>query len=230
MEVWEVRKGNEFFTKKLVNIIALEGRNFNYQAYRIKKLDQTFNFDAFVIDGNGLGVGLIDMLMMPTTEDGVFFPAYNVKNLDDYPLYKDDQKPGAAPKIHIIKTNQHTAGTIHTTCYNELMGGHVKFLIDEKQAKNKLNDMVKTKKMTIKQKIEYMEPYKWTSVLVNETTNLKINREGTYLKLELIRPDEEKDTFSAMEYGLFYITNQEKDHYSRLSKKKKRLSALLMKG
>jgi len=54
IEVFKVRMGEDHFTKNLVNIILMEGRNFLYQATKIKELDQEFGFDWVTIDGNGL--------------------------------------------------------------------------------------------------------------------------------------------------------------------------------
>lgn len=42
--------------------------------------------------------------------DGVSYPPWNIQNIKDYSQYAVDQKMGAIPKIHIIKTNQHSAG------------------------------------------------------------------------------------------------------------------------
>ena len=49
--------------KKLVNIVLMEGRNFMYQATKIKQLDEMFNFQVIAVDTNGLGVGLVEKLM-----------------------------------------------------------------------------------------------------------------------------------------------------------------------
>ena len=82
--------------------------------------------------------------------------------------------------------------------------------------------------MGLQERLRYMEPYNNTSLLVNETSNLKINRNNTYLKLELIRTDAEKDTFSALEYGLFVISEQEREYYSNLRKPRNRLSGAML--
>lgn len=53
-EIFKVRRTKDHFTKSVVNIILMEGRNFLYQAARIKELDAAFNFDTVIIDANGL--------------------------------------------------------------------------------------------------------------------------------------------------------------------------------
>lgn len=53
-EVFKVRIGQDYFTKNVVNIFLMEGRNFLYQAAKIKELDAAFDFKTVVIDANGL--------------------------------------------------------------------------------------------------------------------------------------------------------------------------------
>lgn len=177
-----------------------------------------------------VGVGLLDFLMIESQgpNDGLPYPAWNIQNIKQYDQYAVDQKIGAPSKIHIIKTNQHSAGTIHTEAYSQLFSGKVRLLVDEKEAKSKLLDMQKGRKMGLQERLRYMEPYKHTTLLVNETSNLKINRNNTYLKLELIRTDAEKDTFSALEYGLFVIAEQEKAYYANMRKPRRSIGSAMM--
>jgi len=113
-EVFKVRRGTDSFTKSIVNIFLMEGRNFLYQASKIKELDAAFDFQTVVIDANGLGVGLLDFLMTDNVspDSGINYPAWNIQNIKQYDQYSIDQKIGAPPKIHIIKTNQHSAGKV----------------------------------------------------------------------------------------------------------------------
>ena len=230
VEIMKVRIGKEHFSINLVNVLLMEGRNFLDQASKIKELDSAFDFQSIVIDTNGLGVGLVDFMMTENVDPntGFIYPAYNIQNIKEYDQYAVDQKIGAPMKIHIIKTNQHSAGTIHSNAYNYLFSGRVKLLIDEKEAKDKLLEMQKGQKMSLQERLRYMEPYKNTTLLVNETSNLKINKQNTYLKLELIRTDAEKDTFSALEYGLWYISNYEREYYAKLRKGKRNFSSAML--
>jgi hypothetical protein len=58
-----------------------------------------------------VGIGLVDFLMTETvTEIGVTYPAWNVQNIKEYKNMERDQKIGGVPKIHVLKTNQHSAG------------------------------------------------------------------------------------------------------------------------
>lgn len=49
--------------KKIVNIFTIDAEHFGIQALKIKQIFQQFNCKIAVIDGNGLGSGLVDFLV-----------------------------------------------------------------------------------------------------------------------------------------------------------------------
>jgi len=118
---------------------------------------------------------------------------------------------------------------IHTNAYNMLFGGKVQLLLDERTAKDQMMESANFSKMTTAERLTYMEPYKNTSLLVSETTNLRINNQNVNLKLEKINAEGEKDTFSALEYGLWKLSLMEKERYMR-KKARVSLSAAMRKN
>lgn len=68
----------------------------------------------------------------------------------------------------------------------------------------------------------FLAPYNNTNLLVEETSNIKIKKHTVGLSIEMIDSTKQKDTFSALEYGLYYISKIEQDYYAR--KRKKRTS------
>lgn len=229
-EVFRVEIGEDFFTKKLVNIQTIQGGSFFYQALRIKELDSRFNFNRIVIDGNGLGVGLIDVLMESNVDPNtqIEYGPYNVDNVKDYPIYSSNQKVGAPPKIYVIKTNGSSAGQIHTQAYSELFSGRVRLLVDTKVARQKLLATEKGKKMGIIERDRFLSPYNNTNLLVDETANIKIKKATVNFVVEMIDGGKEKDTFSALEYGLHYILNIEREYYSKKRKNRPKWSSAMM--
>ena len=211
MEVLKVHRSTSGFKISVVNIYLMEGKNFLRQSIAIKKLHAAFGFKTIVIDANGLGMGLVDMLMVQNVDtesrDRRQYPSFNVQNIEDYPKMRADQTPGAAPLIHIIKTNQHSAGNIHSIAYSWLFNDKVKLLISSTAAKDRLMATKKSQTMTAREKIEYLDPYKNTDLLIQETSNLAIsNRIQSHL---------EKDTFSALEYGISVVAMQESEYISK---------------
>lgn len=226
MEVFKIHIGEDYFTKKVVNIQTIQGGSFNYQTLKIKELDSRFNFNRIVIDANGLGVGLVDFMMQESfdKETGILYGPYNVDNVKEYPIYSSEQKIGAPPKLHLIKTNQHSAGGIHTNAYKELFSGRVSLLVDTKVAREKLLKTKKGSQMGIVERDKYLAPYKNTTLLVDETANIKIKKHTVGFLIELIDGSKEKDTFSALEYGLHYISEEERKYYEFKRKPKVRFS------
>lgn len=222
LEVFKVHIGDDYFTKRVVNIETITGGSFLYQALRIKELDSRFNFNRIVIDANGLGVGLVDFLMVENLDEqtGALYSPYNIDNVKDYPDYVPDQKIGAPPKLFLIKTNQSNAGTIHSLAYKELFSGRVRLLVDTKVARQKLLKTAKGARMGIVERDRFLAPYNNTNLLVDETSNIKIKRNTVGLSIELIDNRKEKDTFSALEYGLYYISKIEQEYYAKRRRKK----------
>lgn len=221
-EVIKVSIGEDYYVKKVVNIQTIQGGSFLFQTLKIKELDTRFNFNRIVIDANGLGVGLVDFLMIENFDkgSGIVYGPYNIDNIKDYPIYAQEQKVSAPPKLFLIKTNQHNAGDIHTNCYKEIMGGRVKLLVDPKVAREKLLSTDRGRKMGIVERDRFLAPYKNTTLLVDETSNIKIRKQTVGFMIELIDGSKEKDTFSALEYGLSFITTQERKYYAHKRKPK----------
>lgn len=222
LEVIKVHIGEDYFTKRVVNIQTIIGGSFLYQALRIKELDSRFNFNRIVIDANGLGVGLVDFLMVENFDEteGILYSPYNVDNIKEYPDYVPDQKVGAPPKLHLIKTNQSNAGTIHSLAYKELFSGRVRLLVDTKVARQKLLKTAKGARMGLVERDRFLAPYNNTNLLIDETSNIKIKKNTVGLSIEMIDGRKEKDTFSALEYGLYYISKIEQDYYAKRRKRK----------
>jgi hypothetical protein len=108
------------------------------------------------------------------------------------------------------------------------MKTHVKFLMDETIAKTKLMSTQKIKSMSLAERMEYLAPYKNTSQLIQETTNLKPSeKDSQHFKLEYISSGH-KDTFSALEYGLWAISKKEELYYRNLKAKKRDIRKMLM--
>src|SRR5690606_25952790 len=77
-------RGNGTYIKHLVNLHTYKGNmHFEEQSIYIKELVEKYSASMVVIDGNGLGRGLVDYLVK---EDK--YPSYAVVNDDSYDKYK----------------------------------------------------------------------------------------------------------------------------------------------
>lgn len=66
IKVSQLNSGN--LLKQLVNLQTIEGENFILQAREIKKIFNRYKCRAAVVDGNGLGAGLVDLLVVDDTD------------------------------------------------------------------------------------------------------------------------------------------------------------------
>ncbi|MCI6457371.1 MAG: hypothetical protein MSA56_06675 [Clostridium sp.] len=204
--------------KTLVNIYTYDEEHFEDQAINLKKLYHKYNARSIVIDGNGLGIGLVDYMVKnqidPITNETWF--NFGVENDDEgfYKKYKTEDTIQDA--MYIIKANAPINTEAHANAQSQLSSGKVKFLLDERTAKAKLLNTKLGQNMTPEERAEYLKPFTLTSILKEEMMNLREEHDGVNIILKPANRSIKKDKFSAFEYGLYYIKQQED------SKKKKR--------
>ena len=204
--------------KTLVNIYTYDEEHFEDQAINLKKLYHKYNARSIVIDGNGLGIGLVDYMVKnqidPITNETWF--NFGVENDDEgfYKKYKTEDTVQDA--MYIIKANAPINTEAHANAQSQLSSGKVKFLLDERTAKAKLLNTKLGQNMTPEERAEYLKPFTLTSILKEEMMNLREEHDGVNIILKPATRSIKKDKFSAFEYGLYYIKQQED------SKKKKK--------
>jgi hypothetical protein len=207
--------------KNLVNIYDIKAEHFEDQAIYVKKLYFKYKPRRVVIDGNGLGAGLVDFMTVPNIlPDGDILPDFGVYNDDEGQFKKKRTKDCELDTIYIIKANAPINTEAHTIAQTEIQTGKVKFLIDERTAQEKLLGTKIGQGMTPEQRAEYLKPFTLTSILKEEMLNLREENEGVNIILKRANTRIQKDKFSAFEYGLYYI-KQEEDS----KKRKKRFNA-----
>ena len=208
--------------KSLVNIYTFADEHFEDQAIRIKKLYYKYKAKRVVIDGNGLGIGLVDYMIKSQVDSntGDTFPDFGVYNDDEnyYKKYKTNITEQDA--MYIIKANAPINTEAHANAQAQLQSGKIKFLIDERVAKTKLLGTKLGQNMKPEERAEYLKPFTITSILKEEMMNLREENEGVNIILKQANRGIRKDKFSAFEYGLYYI-KQEEDR----KKKKKKFNA-----
>ena len=212
--------------KSLVNIYTLTDEHFGDQALALKQLYYKYNARRIVIDGNGLGIGLIDYMIKPSIdpESGDTLPDFGVYGgtqedaAEEYKKYRTADCEENA--IYILKANAPINTEAHANTQVNLSSGKVKMLIDERDAKIKLLGTKVGQNMKPEERSIYLKPFTLTSILKEEMMNLREENEGTNIILKQANKGIKKDKFSAFEYGLYYIKVEEDN-----KKKKKKFNA-----
>ena len=208
--------------KSLVNIYTLSDEHFEDQAIKLKRLFYKYKAQRLVIDGNGMGIGLVDYMIKSQIDPdtGEALPDFGVYNDEEgyYKKYKTNITELDA--LYILKANAPINTEAHANARAQLASGKVKFLRHERIAKNKLLETKVGQNMTTDKRADYLKPFTLTSILEEEMMNLREENEGVNIILKQANKGIKKDKFSAFEYGLYYIKLEEDK-----KKKKKKFNA-----
>lgn len=203
--------------KSLVNIVTMEDEHFENQAIMLKKLYYKYKARRLVIDANGLGIGLIDYMVKVQEDDktGEYYPPFGVYNDEEnyYKKFRTDDTEDEA--MYLIKANATINTEAHANLQTQLNAGKVKFLLDEREAMMKLMETKLGQGMTPQERSKYVIPFSLTSILKEELTNLREENEGINIILKQVNRNIRKDKVSALEYGLYYIKQEEDNKRKR---------------
>lgn len=201
--------------KTLVNLYTYEAEDFEEQAIKIKKLYYKYKARQVAIDANGLGAGFIDFMTKAQIDpdSGDTLLAFGVSG-GTYPEATEQYKKIKGPEVendamYLIKANAPINTEAHTYVQTQMSSGKIKFLIDEMQAKTKLMSTKVGQAMDSEKRAEYLKPFTLTTILREQLLNLKEENEGVNIILKQSSKKIPKDKFSAFEYGLYYIKQEE---------------------
>ena len=206
--------------KSVVNIYTYEAEHFEQQAIYLKKLFYQYKAKTMIIDGNGIGAGLVDFMVIaqvdPDTGDDI--PPFGVENDEDGKYKKLKTMDTITDALYVIKANAAINTEAYSYVQTQMLGGKVKFLIDEQQAKVKLMSTKVGQNMSLDERNSYLRPYVQTSLMRDQILNLVQENDGVNIILKQSSRSIKKDKFSALMYGLYYIKMREEKKKRRKNK------------
>jgi hypothetical protein len=200
-----IPKGDGTYSKHVVNIFTFEGSHFREQALFLKRKVNDFRARVLVVDANGLGQGLVDQLILEIDEN----PPYEVINDDRYKKFKT---ANSVPMVYAIKSQQKETkdSTINSLFMRWVGNNAVKFLESESQAKGRFKSKDESKLP------EFLRPYLMTDFLQEEIMNIEYRQKGSNeVDIKQVSKSIQKDRFSALKYGLFWIYLEEQKNKAR---------------
>ena len=202
--------------KKVVYTENLHQVDFADQAIRLKQLAKLYHPREIIIDGNGIGTGVVEALVSQQWDKkGQYWaPLYVSNDPDNYP-YPKDEKDRAI--VYNFKANAALNNDIYSNLFIQINNGHVQLLANERIVKEKLLATKKGQKMSYLAKEKFLLPYVMTSRLIDELNNLKLKPTGVQgqIAVEQISKRINKDRVSALGYGLYRIKYYEDEEFRR---------------
>ena len=188
---------------QVVNVLGVTNKmNFKNQACMIKKLKNQYHAKMVIVDGNGLGSGLVDQLLLDSYDEitGNYIGCFDTINPDNKP-----ENPNAEKCLFDMKAQGYQTKVV-SYFINAVDSGMLKMLIRKQE-----------QDFTDKEREFYdrnVLPFVNTELLFMEIANLKLKvMAGNNLTVEKVVKKIDKDKFSALSYCIFYILefmNQER--------------------
>ncbi len=188
----------------IVNMINIPNiMNFTAQACTIKKIQRRYKAKAVVVDGNGLGAGLIDELLKES------FDPITKESLGCWDTINDDNTPETedAEKILYNLKAQSAQSKIVTTFIDMVDSKKLRLLEKRQYSDFSEKDWDRQEK--------YVEPFLQTDAFFEETANLKLKHlPNGGVTIEKVVKKLDKDRVSATIYVLWYINEFCRDLYT----------------
>ena len=178
----------------LVNIFNVSNKmNFTDQACLVKKIKRDYKAKMVIVDGNGLGSGLVDELLKPSYDKitGEYLGCYDTINTDNQP-----QASNAEACLFDMKAQGYQTKVI-SHFINVIDSGMFKMLVRKQE-----QDFSDKEREFFDKNVR---PFVNTELLFFEISNLKLKQSGKSLSVEKVVRKIDKDRWSATAYCIFYI-------------------------
>lgn len=190
------KETNRILSIDIPNVISISNAmNFTAQACLVKKVKNSFDAKVVIVDGNGLGAGLIDELLKcsydPITKE--YLGCWDTINTDNVPEVKNAEKCLFDMKAQSFQSK------VIADFIDAVEGGKLQLLYKKQEMDFSIKD---------KENMELnVLPFVQTDLLFEEIANLKLKHlPSGALSVEKVVKKLDKDRWSALAYLIFYIT------------------------
>lgn len=181
-----------------VYIDSVEGVKTEELALIIRRLYEEYKCTDLVIDANGIGLGVCDMLMTNLYDysNGKTYKALTCCN--DKDMAERCTVSDAIPTMWCIKANQTFNTEMCVLLRNGFIGGKINLLLDDINSEAFLKKNIKDyNKLSVSEQMELKLPYIQTTLLVYELVKLQSEVVGTNIKIREIS-GMRKDRYSSI--------------------------------
>ena len=202
------------YTSNIVYGDTIEGMHTEDQARTIRMLFDEYQCDYLVIDANGVGSGIVDILMRDINdpETGELYPALSCYN--DPEMASRCTSPNAPKVIWSVKASAQFNSDCAYRLREGFSSGRVRLLLTEYDGEAAMKELKGFDSLSPELKEKYKYPYYNTSLLINELVKLQYEENNGRVKL-YERSNMRKDRYSSLAYN-YYVA---KEIENKLNKK-----------
>ena len=210
LAIIKIRRDGQRYIKEVVNMFSLEGQHDTWQAKFLKEKVREYKARILVVDANGIGSGVVDQLVLDLNDGN---PPYKVVN-DDKSQWKKYEHENGIPMVFALKAQNKE--TKNSDMINHFMKSFNKidvgFLVNTHEGIKHVEKKKKKKfiRMESEEQAKIEIPYITTDILCEEIMNLRYKQSGNDTKVERVSRRIQKDKYSALLYGMWWIHLQEK--------------------
>lgn len=204
--IWIIRlipTGNEYH-RICAYAESIHGLNSIIQAKRAKQLFYEMDCDYFVLDTQGVGIGVFDICSTETYDEerNLTYPAWTVINADENKMGNRTIDPNAVPIVYTIKTSIKDKSQMLLHMRDIFSTDKISLLVDIQEAIDYLDDNYKYYKIEEGYaKARMLDPYAQTSAFITEATNLEQVITQGYISAKE-KSGRRKDRVMSLVYGL----------------------------
>lgn len=177
-----------------------EGMHTADQALMIRKLFDEYECDYLVIDAQGVGAGVADLLLrdIPDPETGDIYPAISCCNNPD--MASRCIEPDARKVIWSIKAGAQFNSDAAYMLREGFRSGRIRLLETEVNGENSMSDLRGYGSLNPSERAQLALPYIHTTLLIDELTKLQHEEKDGRVKM-YERSGMRKDRYSSLSYN-----------------------------
>ena len=197
--------------KNIVYCENFEGLRADDQALAIRRLFSEFDGDYLVIDGRGIGLTLVDLLMsdMYDPETGDTYSALSCINNPE--IAKRCKIKNAPKKLWVVMGNPDFNSQCTLGLREEFKQNNIRLLNVEEDFDEDFSALSGYSKLSLEDKVKLKIPYINTTLLINELINLETEIKGNFVRVKE-KSGMRKDRYSSLSYNIYVAKVLEKEH------------------
>lgn len=194
------------YCSNIVYTTTWEGMHSADQALRVRRLYDEYDCDYIVIDGKGVGMAVVDVLLRDIVDPdtGEIYPSLSCCNDENIAVRCSDKS--AKKAIWVVQGSSRFNSDCAVLLREGFKTGKIRLLVTECDGENALNEIKGFAPLDESSKAEIMLPYVETTLLIRELTNLLHEETGGTIKISEKR-SMRKDRYSSLSYN-YYVACQ----------------------